>query len=384
MLTLDLLFPWQYKRWGKRPVQKNKAVFIEANLSSLSNSLKFLYQEMEKSGEFQVAVHCLREAFVSKYTYIRNAIGCLKDMADAEYIFLCEGSRLVSCITPRRETVIAQLWHGCGAFKRFGFSTSDLLFGGNRRENTKYSYYKNYDCVTVSSPEVVWAYQEAMNLPQESETIRPLGVSRTDVFFREDFRKAAKERILEQVPDTAGKKILLYAPTFRGSVGNAKAPDELDLCKMKESLGEAYCLLIKHHPVVKARPKIPEAAAGFAYDVSDLCTIEDLICVSDLCISDYSSLVFEYSLMQRPMIFFAYDLEEYGDWRGFYYDYHELTPGPVVKTTEEMIDLVRQGEEGFDMEKVRQFREKFMKACDGHATERILETVRRLKDECNC
>ena len=109
--------------------------------------------------------------------------------------------------------------------------------------------------------------------------------------------------------------------------------------------------------------------------------IEELLCVSDLCISDYSSLVFEYSLFERPMLFFAYDFEEYGEWRGFYYDYHELTPGPVVHTTQEIVDYVLHLKERFDRKQVADFKEKFMSACDGHATERLLEMIKKEKTD---
>lgn len=371
--TLDLLFPRQYARYAKNPLDRNKAVFIEANLPELSNSLKFLYDRIGELGGYERKVHCLREAFAGKGTYLRNALACLRDVATARYVFLCEGSRLIGCIRPREETCVVQVWHGCGAFKRFGFSTSELKFGGDRRENLRYSYYKNYDLVTVSAPEVVWAYQEAMNLPKDSSVIQPLGISRTDVFFQKEFVRSARERVYRQIPDAAGKKILLYAPTFRGSVGGAKAPEALDLSVLARALGKEYVLFIKHHPVVKQRPQIPPDAAGFAWDVSDLCTIEDLICVSDVCISDYSSLVYEYSLMERPMLFFAYDLEDYGDWRGFYYDYEELAPGPVVRTTEEVLEELQKRD--FDLERVKKFRERFMSACDGHATERLLEQI---------
>lgn len=356
-------------------------MFIEANLPELSNSLRYLYDRIGEEGGYVRKVHCLREAFAGKGTYIRNALACLKDMATARYIFLCEGSRLVGCIRPREETVIVQVWHGCGAFKRFGFSTSELLFGGDRKENLRYSYYKNYNLVTVSSPEVVWAYREAMNLPPGSQIIQPLGNSRTDVFFQKTFLQEARARVLKAVPQAEGKKVILYAPTFRGSVGKAKAPDQLDLRAMKEALGKDYVLLIKQHPVIKKRPQLPQEVKDFAFDVSDTCTIEDLICISDLCVSDYSSLIYEYSLMGRPMIFFAYDLEDYGDWRGFYYDYEELTPGPVVRTTKELLSVIE--EDRFDLERIRAFREKFMSACDGHATERLLTYIGILDGQGN-
>lgn len=377
VLTLDLLFPLQYARNSRKPIINNKAVFIELNLPSLSGSLKYLYDEMDRQGTYHLSIHCLKETFSGKAAFIRHALNCLKDMADAKYIFLCEGSRLVSCIKPRPETFITQLWHGCGAFKRFGFSTSDLRFGGTRAENTRYSYYRNYNLVTVSSPEVIWAYQEAMNLPADSDVVRPIGVSRTDIYFQDTFKTAARTRITTLIPSAATKKILLYAPTFRQTVGNAQPPTHLDLKKMQSSLQKDYILLIKHHPLIKTRPAIPPEAETFAYDVSETCTIEDLICISDICISDYSSLVFEYSLTERPILFYAYDLDDYEDWRGFYYDYNTLTPGPILRTTPELIEAIQALEQGFDRTAIQAFRTKFMTSCDGQATSRLLKSLPR-------
>ena len=81
------------------------------------------------------------------------------------------------------------------------------------------------------------------------------------------------------------------------------------------------------------------------------------------------------------MLFIAYDFEEYGEWRGFYYDYHELTPGPVVHTTQEIVDYVLHLKERFDRKQVADFKEKFMSACDGHATERLLEMIKKEKTD---
>lgn len=373
-LTLKILFPMQYRRFCGRPLQKGKAVFIEANLTRLSGSLRYLHDILCADEKTQVKVHYLQESG-SKIQFVKHALACLKDIADAEYLFLCEGSRLISCIEPRKETTITQLWHGCGAFKKFGFSTCEDRFGGSREEYLKYNYYGNYDYVTVSSPEVIWAYQEAMNLPAGDKSVVPVGISCTDVLFSEEYREAARRKLEQICPQAKEKKVVLYAPTFRGSVGEAKAPDALDIRLLKEKIGEEWVLLMKQHPMVKVRPEIPEGTEEFAFDISDEFVIEELLCVSDLCISDYSSLVFEYSLFERPMLFFAYDLDEYFDWRGFYYDYYELTPGPVCKTNEEVIDYICNLEERFDREKVRVFRQKFMSSCDGNATKRLLELL---------
>jgi len=374
-LTLKIWFPLLYRIYSRKPVEKNKVIFIEANLPELSGSLKYLYQQMEKRGSYVLKIHCLKELYLSRLAFLKKEAECLRDAATAGTIFLCEGSRLVSCLTPRKETTIVQVWHGCGAFKKFGFSTSELRFGGSREEYLKYSYYGNYNLVTVSSAEVMWAYEEAMNIDRRSGIVQPLGISRTDIFFREEYRDRAWEHVKRILPQIRGRKIILYAPTFRGSVGKARTPDELDIPALEKALGKEYFLLVKHHPVVAKRPPIPEEVSDFAADVTETFDIEELLMISDICISDYSSLIFEYSLFERPMIFFAFDLEEYGDWRGFYYDYDELTPGPVVRTTGEIIEFIQKLDTEFDIEKVRAFKRKYMSACDGHATDRLIKFI---------
>jgi len=210
-------------------------------------------------------------------------------------------------------------------------STADLIFGDNRKNQEKFPNYRNLAYVTVSSPEISWAYEEAMNLKNTDTQIVSTGISRTDVFYDKNFIEAAAEAVYSVCPKARSKKIILYAPTFRGRVAKAQTPDCLDIAAMKEALGDEYFLLLKHHPFVKKRPEIPEDCQDFAMDVTKELDIDKLLCVSDVCISDYSSLIFEYSLFERPMIFFAYDLDEYFDWRGFYYNYDELTPGPSSK-----------------------------------------------------
>ena len=108
------------------------------------------------------------------------------------------------------------------------------------------------------------------------------------------------------------------------------------------------------------------------FDLTDEMAVDELMMVSDVCISDYSSLVFEFSLLERPILFYAPDLEDYNDWRGFYYSYEEMTPGPVFGNTREMGDYLLHLEERFDAEQIRAFRRRFMSSCDGHATRKLL------------
>ena len=147
---------------------------------------------------------------------------------------------------------------------------------------------------------------------------------------------------------------------------------------MANRLMNDYVLIIKHHQTVAELPPIPEDLKNsFAFDMTrgSGMDISELMTVSDVCISDYSSLVFEFALFERPVAFFAYDLDDYIDNRGLYYDYDEITPGPVCKTTSELCDYLESLRKGFDSSEITAFKNRFMNACDGHSTERIVRYI---------
>lgn len=372
-IILRLIYPHQYMKYCRQPLEKNKVIFLEVRGCAIGNSMREIYRRVSSDPSYNISCHFLMEGIGSRReTFVRTK-ALLKDMATAEYVFLSEANHAFACFEKRPETKVIQLWHGCGAFKKFGLSTAELKFGSDSSQQRKYPLYRNLDLITVSSPEVIWAYREAMGV--EEEKVKSTGISRTDIFFDKAYIIEAKKRVAQCVSEIKGKKILLYAPTFRGDVSNAEAPDKMDIEYMQRELGDRYVLLIKHHPFIKHRPEIPANCRRFAFDVTELLDIDDLICVADICISDYSSLIFEYALFQRPMIFFAYDLELYNDWRGFYYDYNELTPGPIVKDTEGIVRYIEQFENVFDEKEIAMFRDKFMTSCDGKATDRILSYI---------
>lgn len=373
--TLKIVYPLRYRIGAMKKLDSNKVVFIEVRAKQLSDDFELLYDRLKATGRYDIHTHFLHMSFVKKRIYIHNCLSMIKDIANAKYVFITDASDAIACLPMRKGTIVTQVWHACGAFKKFGLSTSELLFGDNRKTLQKYPYHGNYTHVTVSADEIVWAYEEAMNLKDKPGIVKPVGVSRTDVFFDNVYITKAREAVYKQIPQTKNHKIILYAPTFRGRVASAKAPNKLDLQAMYDKLGDEYVLLIKHHPFIKKRPEIPEELSRFAIDVTDTLTIEQLLCASDICISDYSSLVFEYSLFEKPMIFFAYDLDEYYDWRGFYYDYRDFVPGPIMTDTKQIIDYIADVDHQFEIDMVKRFKQKFMGACDGHATDRIIDLV---------
>lgn len=375
--TLKVLYPRIYKKYARNPVDERKVVFIENRVDYLPDSFEVLYDTLKMNYDLDLRCCFLRELNSNRDEYQQRCIETIKEIATAKYVFLADCININCGFDIRPETVVTQLWHGCGAFKKFGFSNADGTFGASMKEMEEYSYYRGYTHATVSSPQVMWAYEEAMRYPHQTGVVKPLGISRTDVFFDPDFISEAYDALYEAMPVARNKKVILYAPTFRGSAGKAKFPSLPDIDLLQRAFGGKYVFLIKQHPFVKKPTVIPARNIGFARDVTDSMTIDQLLCVSDICISDYSSLIFEYSLFEKPLLFYASneDMESFLQQRGFFYDYNEFTPGPVVKSTEELINCILNINDYFDHERIKAFREKFMSSCDGHSTERILDVV---------
>ena len=358
----------------KSPVNPNKALFVNGKLETVPDAFSIIMPYLEALG-LDVEFIGLGQQVRGFSTYHKRCKDLMEKLAGAHYVFLEDASDVVSCVDLRPETKVVQLWHACGAFKKWGMSTSELKFGNTAKNIERHPFYKNLSLVTVSSPEVEWAYREAMMLEDTPQVVQPLGVSRTDVFFDGGFASASLEWLRAKFPAIAGRKIILYAPTFRGNTRHAFAPNALDLPKMRAALGNEYALVIKHHPFVRDVPGVPEDCSDFAFVCDSADPVDSLLVSADVLVTDYSSVVFEYALLERPMTFFAYDLGDYNDWRGFYYDFEQMTTGPVVGNTDELVDFIGHVEERFDREQVSAFKQKFMSACDGHATERICRFV---------
>ena len=372
--VLGKRLPAAYRRAACAPVRAGKILFVSATSPVPPVSFELIMPRLAARDDMEVEFVSLHKGAVPWQEYVSNCECYAENAATAQLIFLDDASDVTSCLPLRPETRAIQLWHACGAFKRWGMATVGLEHGEDAGEIRRHPGYENLSLVSVSSPEVVWAYAEAMDLKGREGIIRPLGVSRTDVFFDKTYRENARRKLANTFPAIDGRKIVLYAPTFRGTALRAQAPGDLDIPLLQDALGDGCTLVIKHHPFVKERPAIPADARGFAFDASDSdLGVNELMCAADMLVTDYSSVVFEYSLLGRPLAFFAPDIDDYGDWRGFFYPYDEMTPGPVVSTSADLALAIARSLSAFDPAEVNAFRERFMDACDGHCTDRIIE-----------
>lgn len=372
-IVFKCIYPFWYFMCSKKRVEDRKILFVENHLPKLSDNYTLLYETLEKKG-YHLTVHYLQVADSSWKDIIPRTLHMLKDMATARCVFLSESNSVFGCIALRKETKLVQLWHACGAFKKWGFSVAEKSFGEDSKNLLRYSGHRNYTLVPVSGQAVCWAYAQAFGLSEQAGIIKPLGVSRTDMYYDVKAHARARQKLSKLPLSIGNRRVMLYAPTFRGDIKQAKAPDKLDIKQIYDRFHNEYVLFIKQHPFIRERMDIPKSCENFAMEITNQLTTEELLMTADLCITDYSSVVFDYSLMEKPMFFFAYDLEEYYDERGFYYPYEEFVPGPIVKNTSELIEGIENIKQ-YDMEKIRKFKAAYMTGCDGHATERILEAV---------
>ncbi|MBR3599926.1 MAG: CDP-glycerol glycerophosphotransferase family protein [Lachnospiraceae bacterium] len=344
---------------------KNKALFIEIKNQKLSDNYTGIISCIKskvRKGEINVIVdtHYLMVGVCGKLRYFLNCVKLMPKLATSKYVFVNDCSRVIAHLKLRKDTTLIQTWHGCGALKKFGYSTG-----------VESKYYGNEDIVTVSSDEevVVKAFAEAMGL--DRRCIYPIGVPRTDMFFRKSYFEKCKQ-LREEILAGRNKKIILFAPTYRGTVSNAQRPSGLNLDLMYKHLGQEYILITKTHSALKKdRPLCRHK--GFFYDVSDEWSIAYAMGVCDVLITDYSSLIFEYSLLLKPAIFYGSDLEQYERERGFYIDYKKEMPGVICRSTMEIISEIKNG--ALDVTKMKEFQHKYMRSCDGHSAKRLVETI---------
>jgi CDP-ribitol ribitolphosphotransferase len=276
-------------------------------------------------------------------------------------------------IRPRRGTTIIQTWHACGAFKKVGYSVLDKSFGVDEVLARRVRIHSNYDVCLVASQSAAPHYAEAFRQPLE-RFVSGLGIPRTDVFFGEERLARTRDAVRRRYGLSDGRRVILYAPTFRGdSVMDARATDDLDIGILKETLGGDHVLLVRLHPFIRSRTTIGPELADFAIDVSDYPDINELMLVSDILVTDYSSAIYEFALLGRPMVFFAPDYEAYERERGFYFDYRTGVPGPIFETTTELAAFLRAGR--FDTDRVERFRAASFDVADGGSATRVTDEL---------
>ena len=250
-------------------------------------------------------------------------------------LFVIDNAYLPVHVAPHRSmTTVVQVWHAAGALKRFGVDTATPL-----AEPERTFLHRYYDAVVVGGEWTRGPYSAALRTP--IERVLALGSPRTDFFFDEAALAAARARVLDAHPELAGRRVVLYAPTFRGrGIGKRAAPG-MDAPRLRAALPADHALVLKTHPNLA-----PEATATAGYDVVADPTgdINDLLALADILITDYSSSIVEFALLGRPIILLVGDLATYEVDPGLYLDYRTEMIGTQVVDTDGIIDAIATGE----------------------------------------
>ncbi|XZH79347.1 CDP-glycerol glycerophosphotransferase family protein (plasmid) [Clostridium perfringens] len=356
-----------YKTFKKFPLNEKKILFLSDSRSELDGNFSFIYDELVRRGGYDI--HTMLKPTIESKMSIFEKFKFLYNVATSKYILLDDFYPKIYSFSLRKDVELVQLWHACGAFKTFGFSRLGKKGGPKIRSKN----HRNYTKAIVSSEKLRKHYAEGFGISVDN--VVSTGVPRTDIFFDEEYKRKKMDELYGKYPILRDKKVIMFAPTFRGN-GQKTAYydfDKFDIEKMFNEFGKEYVVIMKLHPFVKDVPKIDEKYSDFIIDLSAEREINDLLFISDILITDYSSVCFEYSLLNRPMIFFAYDMEAYIASRDFYYPYKSFVPGPIVRDTDGIVNVIKKGD--FKLEKLESFRNKFFDHFDGKSTERVVDMI---------
>ena len=337
------------------PIDEKMITFIIDSAESFKGNLDYIKKEFERRGNFEFNF------------FYKDKISpdSFKKLATSKYVFLNDNFFPLAFMNFKSETKVVQLWHAPGASKKFGGSVAShddvemLLKIG-----------KNTDYLISSSKKIEDYYAEAFQI--DKSKIKALGVPRIDYYFENHDLNRLKEDFSKKYNIDSSKKIVLYAPTFREEEGYNNVFNYLDLKKFNEALGDDYVLALRLHPKIKDFYKGNIESNEEYVDCSDYPSEQELMLLSDILITDYSSIMIEYAILDRPIMFFVYDLDNYlKTERGFYYDFKKTVPGKLVYSSDELINAIKDND--FDKDKISGFTKTQFDVIDGKSSERVVD-----------
>ena len=361
--------------FGRLLPVRQRVVLATAHLDHIQGNLAAIRDEVDRREPpigLTVLAYRAQPNLIGLLRGALNALVAGYHLARARIFVVDDYFFPIYVVRPRRGTTIVQVWHACGAFKRFGLSIGDRSFGASATLTRMVRIHSNYDVCLASSEETAGCYAEAFGQPLD-RFVWTLGIPRTDILLRQPQASETRQRVRQQYGLPEGRRVVLYAPTFRGDrTYDAAHPAGLDLDLLRRALGGDHTLLLRQHPFVRSRQPLDELS-DFVVDVSDHPDVNELMLASDVLVTDYSSVIFEFALLGRPIVLFAPDHAAYERERGFYFDYRTEGPGPVFETSAELARYIRASD--FDAARVEAFSRRWFTVADGRAAERFVDRL---------
>ncbi len=366
--------------FNKMSLKKNWVVFESFMGRNYSGQPKYIYQYMQE--------HCgdkYRYIWIVDKRGIKIGGNCKKVKRwSLRYFYYMNRSkywvlnmRQPLSVIRREETVMLQTWHGT-PLKKLAFDLENIHSYTPKYKENVFKQTRGWDYMLSDNPYSSKCFTSAYML--EDGQILEAGYPANDPMYAEDKEQRAAQ-IRQKLGIPADKKVILYAPTWRDDqfidTGEYGFELDLDVKKLQAEFSDRYVLLMRLHYLVVEHLDMKQYG-DFTIDVCNYDDITDLYLVTDLLITDYSSVFFDFANLKRPMLFYMYDLENYRDnLHGFYLNIEESLPGPILQTNEEVCEAIRDIENIQEAyaEKYQKFYDEFCCLDDGHAAERVVDTV---------
>lgn len=358
-------------------------ILFESNLGrNYSGNPRFIYEEMVARG-LDLVYRCY---FILEDTSISlpgNVTKVKRISMLYFYLFSKAGTwvsdtRMPTYLKKRKSTIYIQTWHGT-PLKKLGLDLEQISMEGEKGlEDYKKKFAlnsKTWDYLLSQNAYSTSIFRRAFAFEKE---VLEIGYPRNDILFHKNNPDSILE-IKRKLGLPTDKKILLYAPTWRDNEHygrlSYKFSSRIDYDYLQEKLDYNYVIIVKAHYLVGEQLDL-QKYEGFLYQFSAAYDIAELYLVSDLLITDYSSVMFDYSLLRRPMLFYTYDLEEYKDsLRGFYFDFLKEAPGPIVITNQELVKEIEEYDAQKYQEKYNAFLKKYNHADHGDAAKQVVDLI---------
>lgn len=351
-------------RFGK----KKRVLFLSEQDDSLALNMQIVHDRMLERGlqsQFYID-QSLRKRTTEEQSIFSEIRNLLK-IARADILILDDHVPTLDKVKLYPSVVVIQLWHAGAGYKGVGYSR-----WGHQGCPGPYSCHRQYTYCISGSSNISGFFSEQFGILDEQ--IIPTGMPRFDLFCNQENRDKLTKTLYANYPQLNGKFVALFAPTYRGrGRKTAYYPyDKLDFdqladyCKQKNAV-----ILFKMHPWVTQPVPIPEQYSDCMLDMNTYGNINDLFYVTDLLITDYSSCIYEFSLMRKPMLFFAYDKTQYSTSRGFHRNYDQTIPGKLCEDFESLLNAMRN--EDYEFEKASRYVEDHFDQVDDKNADRVID-----------
>jgi teichoic acid ribitol-phosphate primase len=354
--------------FGVLPIRPRRVVLATARVPQLEGNLAFVHAAMRRRHprlEYVLLLEPYSYGLLGKLAYLARLVRGMYYLQTAR-LFIVDNAYLPIHVAPhRRGTTVVQVWHAVGALKRFGVDTVRPL-----PEPERTFLHRHYDYVIAAAEAARGPYAAALRTP--AERVLALGGPRTDFFFDEAAMAAARERVLAAYPQLAGRRVVTYAPTFRGRGRDKRGAPPLDAVRLRAALPPDHALVLKTHPNLD---RSATTTAGYDLVVDPATEINELFTATDVLVTDYSSSVFEWALLRRPLVLLTADLAEYEADPGLYLDYRTDMIGTQVTDADEVACAILENR--FDMRPYDSFIARHLDASDGQASTRFVERFLR-------